>query len=47
MKSEKISIRLDKKQLAELTDEYVNKWWFLEISFSEFIRRKLKKGEQK
>ncbi|MGD9679370.1 MAG: hypothetical protein AB7V16_13595 [Vulcanibacillus sp.] len=47
MKDEKISIRLEKRLLAELTDEYVNKELYNTISFSEYLRRKLKKGEQK
>ena len=45
MKDEKITIRLDRKELDYLTNVYANNTFYKKISFSEFIRQKLKEGE--
>ena len=44
MKEEKISIRLEKKDFDYLTNVYANHKFYKKISFSEFIRQKLKEG---
>ena len=45
--TEKLTIRLEKQLLDALNNEYANKKLYNKVSFSEFIRQKLKKGEQK
>jgi len=47
LKDEKLTIRLDHRLLDALNSEYANKKLYNTISFSEFIRQKLKEGEQK
>jgi len=44
VKEEKISIRLEKKDFDYLTNVYANHKFYKKISFSEFIRQKLKEG---
>lgn len=46
MKDEKISFRCEKRFLDKLNHEYSSKKLYNKISFSEFIRQKLKEGEQ-
>ena len=45
--TEKLTIRLEKQLLDALNNEYANKKLYNKVSFSEFIRQKLKKGKEK